>query len=94
MSGVMRDKQGNPMRETARYKKFAAKTVLIAALSVGAIVLISGASLIYALYSLITHFMDGGGVQGLLPFAIPGLTDGPALDQFQQIQDLQNLDIQ
>ena len=92
MSGAMRDKQGNPMREAARYKKFAAKTVLIFALIVGAVVLISGASLIYVAYTIVTHFMDGGGIQGLLPFDIPGFTDGSALDQFQQIQDLQNID--
>jgi hypothetical protein len=92
MSGAMRDKQGNPMREAARYKKFAAKTVLLFALTVGLIVLISGASLIYVAYTIVTQLMDGGGATGLLPFTIPGVTDGAGLDQLQQVQDLQNID--
>jgi ADP-ribose pyrophosphatase YjhB (NUDIX family) len=91
MSGSMRDKQGNPMREVARYKKFAAKTVLFFALILGLTVLLTGASLIYIVFTLITNFMDGGGFQGVLP-SIPGITDSPVFEQLNQIQDLQNID--
>lgn len=91
MSGAMKDKQGNPMRDVARYKKFAAKTVLFFALILGLTVLLTGASLIYIVFTLITGFMDGGGFQGILP-SIPGVTDSPVFEQFNQIQDLQNID--
>jgi TM2 domain-containing membrane protein YozV len=92
MSGTMCDRQGNPMREADRYKKFAAKTVLIFALVIGAVVLISGASLIYSVYAIMTYFMDAGGTQTSLPFDIPGITDSPVFEQFRQVQDLQNVD--
>ncbi len=90
MSGVMKDKQGNPMREVARYKKFAAKTVLFFALILGLVILISGVSLIYTIYTIVTHFMDGGGIKSLIPFDIPGITDSPILKQYDQIQSLMN----
>ena len=85
MTGSMRDKQGNPMREADRYKKFAGRTILISALVLGLIILVTGASLIYTAYTLITSFQDGT-LQNLLP---PGLV--PDTTQIQQIQDLQNL---
>ena len=75
MSGSMRDKQGNEMRETARYKSFAAKTVLIFALVLGAVTLITGGALIFAAYQFITSIQSGGtdGLTNLLPpgFAPP-----------------------
>lgn len=72
MSGSMKDKQGNEMREATRYKKFAAMTVLIFALALGAVILIAGGTLIYAVYQIITALQNGGtdGLTNLLP---PGL---------------------
>jgi len=69
MSGSMRDKQGNEMREFARYKKFAAKTVLISAAVLGAVILLFGISLIAAVYQVMTILQSGGtgGLENLLP---------------------------
>jgi len=60
MSGSMRDKQGQEMREAARYKKFAAMTVLIFALVLGAVMLLSGGLLIYAVTQAIDSYQNGG----------------------------------
>lgn len=76
MTGSMRDKQGYEMREAAKYKKFAAMTVLIFALVLGAVVLISGASAIYA----VTQFIQNGGIEKLMP-SVDGQI--PNLDQYQ-----------
>lgn len=62
MSGAMRDKQGNEMLETARYKKFAGNLILISALVLGAVILISGISLIFG----VTQFFQGGGLDKLI----------------------------
>jgi hypothetical protein len=70
MSGSMRDKQGRPMREYQRYKKFAAKTVLIFAVVLGITLLVSGGLVIYAVTQVITTFMQhnpSGGFMNLLP---------------------------
>lgn len=69
MSGAMRDKQGRPMREFARYKKFAAKTVLIFAIILGVTLLVSGAALIFTVSQVINSFMQNnpGGITNLLP---------------------------
>lgn len=77
MSGGMRDKQGNEMLEVARYKKFAANTILISALVLGAVILLSGASLIYT----ITQLMQGGGLEKLIPTG----TQMPSLDQLRNL---------
>lgn len=81
MSGSMRDKQGNEMREAARYKKFAAMTVLISALVLGAVMLITGGALVYAVYQVITVLQNGGtdGLTNLLPpgFAPPDINSLP-----------------
>ena len=71
MSGSIRDKQGNEMREVARYKKFAARTVVIFALVLGAVMLLTGGVLIFATYELITTVQDGG-IDGLTNFLPPG----------------------
>lgn len=63
MSGSMRDKQGYEMLDAARYKKFAAMTVLIFSLVLGALILISGVSVYYA----INQFMQNGGIEKLMP---------------------------
>lgn len=71
MSGSMKDKQGQQMREAARYKKFAAMTVLISALVLGAVILISGISLIAVVYQVITG-LQSGGTNGIEQFMPPG----------------------
>lgn len=69
MSGAMKDKQGRPMREFARYKKFAARTVLIFAIILGITMLITGGLLIYAVTQAIDNLMQHGpsGIMNLLP---------------------------
>lgn len=69
MSGAMKDKQGNDMREFARYKKFAAKTVLWFAVIFGLSMLVSGGILIFTIYQVVSELMNGGtgGIENLLP---------------------------
>jgi hypothetical protein len=69
MSGAMRDKQGQPMREFYRYKKFAAKTVLISAILLGVVILATGGLLIVAVTQAINNFTQNnpGGLPSLLP---------------------------
>lgn len=93
MSGAMKDKHGNPMREATRYKKFAIKTVLIFAITAGLLILITGASLIAIVYSVVTGFLEGG-ASGALPFEIPGVTDSPLFEQYNEVQSLLNTDPQ
>lgn len=72
MSGGMRDKQGRPLREAARYKKFAAMTVLWFAIVMGVVTLVTGGALIFALYQVTTMLMNGGAdsLTNLLPAGI------------------------
>jgi hypothetical protein len=65
MSGSMRDKQGRPLREADRYKKFAGRTVLIFALVLGVVMLVSGISLFYAVQQAFDYFTQHG--NSLLP---------------------------
>jgi hypothetical protein len=69
MSGAMRDKQGRPMREYQRYKKFAARTVIIFAVVLGATLLVTGGLLIFAITQAINDFMQNNpnGITNLLP---------------------------
>lgn len=68
MSGAMKDKQGRPMREFSRYKKFAAKTVIIFAVVMGAATLIFGAALIFAVSQVINSMQNNpGGITNLIP---------------------------
>lgn len=85
MSGSMRDKQGNEMRETARYKKFAAKTVLIFALLLGLVTLLVGLASIYAVFQFM-QFLQSGGIEQLLPTAT-----GISPEQLEQLKQLQQL---
>lgn len=78
MSGSMRDKQGNEMLEAARYKKFAAITVLIFALVLGAVILISGVSTIY----MVNQFMQNGGLE---KFLLGFNSQIPDFDQFKNL---------
>lgn len=66
MAGSMRDKEGRPLREFDRYKKFAGRVVLIFAIALGVALFISGASVLYVLYELITNAQNGG-LDQLLP---------------------------
>jgi len=87
MSGGMRDKQGNEMLEAARYKKFAGLTVLLFAIILGIVMLVSGASLIFAITSLIEQFQNGGGdIQNLIPGL--GGSSGQSTDINQLLQGL------
>lgn len=69
MSGAMRDKQGRPMLEFQRYKKFAARTVIIFAVVLGVSMLLTGGLLVFAVTQAINDFMQNnpGGIQNLLP---------------------------
>lgn len=67
MSGSMRDKQGQLLREAARYKKFANRTVLWFAILLGLMTLIGGIATIWSITHLINSFTNGGGLQNLLP---------------------------
>lgn len=61
MSGSMRDRQGQPLREAARYKKFAARTVWWFSVIVVAMVLISVGLAFYE----VMQFINNGGLNGL-----------------------------
>lgn len=83
MSGAMKDKRGRPMREFARYKKFAARTVLIFAIVLGVTMLVTGGLLIYAVTQAIDSLMQHGpnGITNLLPGGVQIPTN---LDQLNQ----------
>lgn len=76
MSGSMKDKDGRPLREFARYKKFAARTVIIFAVVIGVTLLITGAAAIYSLYELMTNLQNGG-----LEQYLPSGTQLPNINQ-------------
>jgi TM2 domain-containing membrane protein YozV len=86
MTGSMKDKQGRDLLQTAEYKRFAARTVLIFALVLGVIILVNGLLVIWGLYSLVTMFQDGaaGGLEGLLPDGI--IPDTDLLEQIESGQ--------
>ena len=84
MTGGMRDKQGRELLQTEEYKKFANKTVLWFAVTLGAALLIGGVILILGVYGLITFYQDGGLNQ------IPGLETLTGGGQQQEVQDLLN----
>lgn len=72
MSGSMRDKQGRPMLQADRYKKFAARTVLWFAIILGLSILISGIIAIFSIY----QFISSGGIDQLTNL-IPSSTSLP-----------------
>lgn len=78
MSGAMRDKQGRPMLEYDRYKKFASRTVMIFSIIVAIMVVATGAALYFAIYNIVNQYMQGGssGLNNLIPSGtqIPGLS--------------------
>lgn len=69
MSGAMRDKQGNEMLEFNIYKKFAINMILISALAIGALVLVSGISLIVG----VTQFFQNGGFDKIINIGGQGI---------------------
>lgn len=77
MYGAMRDSDGNEMLEYERYKKFANRTVMIFSLAVGALILVTGVSLIMT----IMQFMQSGGITQLL-------MGGGQTSELNQIQSL------
>jgi hypothetical protein len=81
MSGAMKDKQGRPLREFARYKKFAARTVLIFAIVLGVTMLITGGLIIYEITQVINNLMQNN--QG-----IPSLLQGSGQDPSQLLNNL------
>lgn len=80
MSGSMRDKDGQEMREAARYKKFAVKTVIGFAVALGLVTLLTGLSLIYVAYQVITTLQSGG-----LEQFLPAGTEIPDINSLQQL---------
>lgn len=87
MAGSMHDKQGRPMREYARYKKFAARTVLIFAIVLGVSLLVSGIFAVIAISQLINSLSHGsGGLTNILQGVQNGQTQLPSniLQQLQQ----------
>lgn len=80
MSGSMRDNQGQEMREAARYKKFAVRTVVWFAVVLGLVTLLISLSLIYVIYQLITT-LQAGGLEQFLP-------SGTSIPDINQLQDL------
>lgn len=90
MSGSMRDKQGNEMRETARYKKFAMRTMLIFSIVFGLIALLIGAAMIYGIFLVIQFLQSPEGLQQIFQQFITELpsTTGITPEQLQQLQQL------
>lgn len=81
MSGAMKDKQGRPMREFARYKKFAARTVLIFAIVLGVTTLVSGGLAVYGITQAINSLMQNN-------HGIPSLLQGSGQDPSQVLNNL------
>lgn len=77
MSGAMRDKQGNELIDSVRYKKFAKRTVWGFTIIVLLIVVAVGAISVY----IVMQIMQNGGLDQILKL-VPG---------FDKIQGLQNL---
>jgi len=67
MTGGMKDKQGRELLQTAEYKKFAGKTVLIFAIALGATILVTGLLFILSIYGLVTSLQDGNSVLNQIP---------------------------
>lgn len=67
MNGSMHDKQDREMLEFKEYKKFASRTVLIFAVTLGLVILVNGLLLIYGTMQLIESFQGGNLLQ------VPGL---------------------
>lgn len=82
MSGSMRDVSGQPMREFARYKKFASRTVLWFAIILVVATLISGGLTVIALMQAI-HTFTSHGSNGLMQL-LPGSGSTPDVNQLLQ----------
>lgn len=67
MSGSVRDKQGQELLDAARYKRLAARTVFWSALILGITLLVSVVVAGVVLYQMYLEFMQGGGLEQLLP---------------------------
>ena len=67
MSGSMRDVNGRELREAQRYKKFAARTVLLVAVMTGVALLVLGTTTLYMLNYFVTDYLQSGGFDMSLP---------------------------
>lgn len=67
MSGSMRDVNGQELREAQRYKKFAARTVLLVAAVTGVALLVFGTTTLYMLNYFVTDYLQSGGFDMSLP---------------------------
>lgn len=76
MSGAMRDGEGQPLLDYERYKKFAARTVLIFAVVTGIVFILGGALTVWTLYEAMKALMNGGpqNFPGLPGNALPNIT--------------------
>ncbi len=89
MSGGMHDKQGRPMREFARYKKFAGITVLIFAIVLGIAILAGGLLMTYVVSQFVNDLLHNNNLTGITN-TLKGLQGGQNSQQIQQIlQQLQ-----
>lgn len=84
MAGGMHDKQGRPMREFVRYKKFAVVTVLIFAIVMGVIILAGGLLMIYVVSQFVNGLLHNGNITGITNM-LQGLQGGQNSQQIQQI---------
>lgn len=82
MSGAMRDINGQPMLDYERYKKLAAKTVIVMAVLFGVAMLLNGLLAIWLFYTALTAIPDMPFTQydGLLDNA-----DSQLIEQFNQL---------
>lgn len=78
MTGTMKDKQGRLALQAEDYKKFAGRTILIFAITLGLFILITGLMAIFAIFQVLTMVQDG----------TFNLTSVPGLDQIPGIQNL------
>jgi len=84
MTGTMKDKQGRLTLQAEEYKKFAVRTVLIFAITLGVLVLINGLLLILGLYQVITMLQDGNFTNLPLIDQIPGVENLVPDNQLEQ----------
>jgi TM2 domain-containing membrane protein YozV len=78
MAGAMRDSKGQPLLDYERYKKFAARTVLIFSIVTAVVVVVGGAFTVWAFYQAMDALMHAG------PQTFPGVP-GNSLPTINQL---------
>lgn len=75
MAGAMRDAEDRPLLDYERYKKFAARTMLIFTIVTGILILAGGGVTLWALYQLVDTLMHNGpqNFQGLPGNTLPDI---------------------